>query len=124
MEMRRETQSKDIALNYNDTVEGNSICRRCKSIRDELVSQFNRHENVQEPQSLPYHYRVQVGPYSNYNNAFSLQIQLITQGYPAELFRQGDVFAIHIGDFAELEDAVVLERRLRAVRYNTLLVAV
>jgi N-acetylmuramoyl-L-alanine amidase len=71
-----------------------------------------------------YHYRIQVGLFRNYNNALNLQMRLINQGYMAEIFRQGDFYAVHVGDFEEMDDAVRLERILRISGYNTLLVAV
>ncbi len=71
-----------------------------------------------------YRYRIQVGLFRIYNNALNLQMRLIQEGYDAEIVRQGDFFAVHIGDFANLDEAAVLERRLSSAGYNTLLIAI
>lgn len=71
-----------------------------------------------------YRYHVQVGLFWTYNSAMILQLRLIEQGYLADINKRGDSFAVQAGDFEEMERAVVLERHLRFLGYNTLLVAV
>ena len=71
-----------------------------------------------------YRYRVQTGLFRVYDNALNLQIRLLIEGYRADIFRQGELYAVQVGDFSSLDEAVVLEQLLRRSGYNTLLVAV
>ncbi|MDF2541163.1 MAG: N-acetylmuramoyl-L-alanine amidase [Herbinix sp.] len=71
-----------------------------------------------------YRYRVQVGLFRIYNNALNLQYQLVEEGYPAQIVNQGDMYAVHVGDFPNLDSAAALEKTLRRRGYNTLVVAV
>jgi N-acetylmuramoyl-L-alanine amidase len=71
-----------------------------------------------------YQYRVQTGIFRTYNNAIIHQIKLIREGQQADIVRQGECFAVQVGEFSKLDEAVELEHLLRIVGYNTLLVAV
>ena len=77
---------------------------------------------VEEPVS--YRYRVQVGLFRNYNNAVNLHYQLMQDASMAVIVRQGEFYAVQVGDFGDLDDAAELEQSLRAIGYNTLVVAV
>ena len=81
-------------------------------------------ESKNDNETAKYNYRIQVGLFRLYNNANNLQMQLIEEGYVADIVRQGDLYAVHVGGFQELDDAVELERVLRFKGYNTLLVSV
>lgn len=70
------------------------------------------------------HYRVQVGLFFNYNNALDTMIRLFREGYPAEIHLMNQLYAVTVGYFTDLDDAVILERRLRRDGYNTLIIAV
>lgn len=74
--------------------------------------------------SNQYRYRVEVGIVTLYNNAMKLQDQLLLQGLPAGIVKQGNYYAIHAGDYSTLDEAVILEWILRNKGYNTLLVAI
>jgi hypothetical protein len=71
-----------------------------------------------------YRYCVQVGLFRLYNKALEHQLQLNEFGCAAEIVRQGDYYAVHIGNYCNMDDAVMLERILRNMSFNTLLVAV
>ncbi|MDF2944326.1 MAG: N-acetylmuramoyl-L-alanine amidase [Herbinix sp.] len=71
-----------------------------------------------------YRYRIQVGLFRAYNQALNLQTRLIMQGYTADIVQQGDSFAVHVGDFSNIDGAAALELVIRFHGYNTLLVAV
>ncbi len=75
-------------------------------------------------ETVKYNYRIQVGLFRIYNNAYDLQMQLMEEGYVADIVRHGDLYAVHVGGFLKLDDAVELERVLRFGGYNTLLVSV
>jgi N-acetylmuramoyl-L-alanine amidase len=77
-----------------------------------------------EKTSSDYRYRVQTGLFRVYDNALNLQIRLLREGYRADIVRQGELYAVHVGDFTSLDEAVVMEQYLRRSGYNTLLVAV
>ncbi|MDF2538188.1 MAG: N-acetylmuramoyl-L-alanine amidase [Herbinix sp.] len=81
--------------------------------------------NQRREEDRVYRYRVQVGLFRLYNNAFGLQQQLLFQGLPAVIDKQGELYAVHVGDFSNMDDAVRLEWILRfRGRYDTLLIAV
>ena len=71
-----------------------------------------------------YNYRIQIGLFQIYNNAINLQKHLVLEGYPSDIVRQGEYFSVQVGDFPCLDQAVMLERKLRMLGYNTLLIAV
>lgn len=67
-------------------------------------------------------YHVQVGLYRNFRNAKRLLDELLTQGFPAEIDEEGSFIQVRVGEFDNLEDAAVMERRLRRAGYDTLIV--
>ncbi|MDD3174549.1 MAG: hypothetical protein PHF63_12975 [Herbinix sp.] len=71
-----------------------------------------------------YRYRVQTGLFRSYNKAMDFQLQLMEEGYLADIDQQGNIFAVITGDYSELEGAVMLERYLRFRGYNTVVIAV
>lgn len=71
-----------------------------------------------------YRYQVQVGLFRDYNKAMDFQLRLLTQWNQVEILRQGEFFAVHIGNYDRLEEATGLEQYLRRSGFNTLLVAV
>lgn len=77
-----------------------------------------------ETEQESYRYRVQVGLFRNYNNAMNLHNRLLQEGLFAVIVTQGEFYAVHVGDFACLDDAAEFERVLRSLGYSTLLVAV
>jgi len=68
-------------------------------------------------------YRVQVDIFRAYNDALNLQNQLLQLKFSAEIVPQRGYYAIHVGDYSSLDEAVWLERILRFEGYNTLLIA-
>lgn len=71
-----------------------------------------------------YRYQIQVGLFRDYNKAMDFQQRLLTQGDQVEILRQGEFFAVHLGNCDRLEEAAEFEQHLRRSGFNTLLVAV
>lgn len=67
-------------------------------------------------------YHVQVGLFRNWRNAQRLLGELLEQGFPAEIDDDGALLQVRVGEFDDLEDAAMLERRLRQAGYDTLIV--
>lgn len=67
-------------------------------------------------------YHVQVGLYRNWSNAQNLLNRLLQQGFPAEIDDAGPYIKVRVGEYDNLEDAAMMERRLRRVGYDTLIV--
>lgn len=67
-------------------------------------------------------YHVQVGLFRNWRNAQNLLDGLLQQGFPAELDDAGPYIQVRVGEYDNLEDAAVMERRLRRAGYDTLIV--
>lgn len=71
-----------------------------------------------------YKYSVQVGLYRQYQNAVNMAERLKAIRIPVEITRKGDLYAVLAGKLNTLEAAVRLERLLRLMCFDTLIVAV
>lgn len=67
-------------------------------------------------------YHVQVGLFRNWRNAQRLLNDLLQRGFPAEIDEDGPYIQVRVGEYDSLEDAAVMERRLRRAGYDTLIV--
>lgn len=67
-------------------------------------------------------YHVQVGLFRNWRNAQRLLDGLLNQGFPAEIDDDGPFLQVRVGEFDNLEDAAMMERRLKRAGYDTLIV--
>lgn len=68
-------------------------------------------------------YRVQVGLFRNQENANRLANQIAALGYPVTIEMYGDLYAVRVGATDVLDEAVALERQLRRLGYETLIVS-
>lgn len=93
-----------------------------ETLRNENEYEASTVSSTCQRQTTENRYRVQVGLFQVYNNALNLQSQLLQQGFQAEIVCRGDFFAVYVGDFNNLDDAVEVEQMLRRNRYNTLIV--
>lgn len=64
-------------------------------------------------------YRVQVGAFRNQILANNLAYQLVTQGYPARVVYENGLYKVKVGRFSNLDNAAMMEQRLRENGYNT-----
>lgn len=67
-------------------------------------------------------YRVQVGAFSNEDNARAMQAQLQNAGYPSFIVNNNGLYKVQVGAFSSLDNAVKMENALRNKGYNTFLV--
>ena len=67
-------------------------------------------------------YHVQVGLFRNWRNAQRLLESLLEQGFPAQIDDDGPLLQVRVGEFDNLEDAAIMQRRLRRAGYDTLVV--
>lgn len=67
-------------------------------------------------------YRVQVGAFRNQQYAGRLLNELLEQDYPAYVIDSGDYIRVQVGDYAEMDQAVEMERRLKRDGYQTVLI--
>ena len=67
-------------------------------------------------------YRVQVGAFRNQQYAGRLLNELLEQDYPAYLIDSGDYIRVQVGDYADMDQAVEMERRLKRDGYQTVLI--
>ncbi len=68
-------------------------------------------------------YRIQVGSFRNPVYANRLSNELKAQDYPASIDEGDGYFRVRVGDFSSLDDAVIMERRLKNAGYATLLLS-
>ena len=78
--------------------------------------------DIQEEETGESTYRVQVGLFRVKSNAEALQNNLMEYGYDVNLIPMGDLFAVQVGDFKTIEEAMDLEQELRQQGYGTLVV--
>ncbi len=67
-------------------------------------------------------YRIRVGVHSRYQNAIVQQKSLMIKGYPAEINRLKESYAVEVGVSPELDHAVALMGLLQREGYPTLLI--
>lgn len=72
----------------------------------------------------PVEYRVQVGLYRSFANAQNRLNTLVEQGYDGEIVPFKDLYAVQLGNFDSLDDAIQFERELRNNGLDTLVVKV
>ena len=71
-----------------------------------------------------YCYRIQIGLFQTNENALRYQEQLFYNGFDSDVVRQGELYAVHVGRFNDLDEAAVWEKGLRRAGYNPLLISV
>lgn len=69
------------------------------------------------------YYRVQVGAFRNWNYANRLLNELLEQDFPAFIDDAGPYLRVQVGGYDSLNDAVEMERRLKADGYPTVIVS-
>lgn len=67
-------------------------------------------------------YYVQVGLFREFNNAQNLQNQLMQDGYPSDIIKTGDFYAVITGGLSSYEQARELENALASRGYETLII--
>src|SRR5699024_5749444 len=67
-------------------------------------------------------YRVQIGRYRNFSNAQYALNEALAQGFDGEIVYEDPYYAVQIGQLSSLDEAVQLEKRLRQMGYDTLVV--
>lgn len=68
-------------------------------------------------------YRVQVGAFRNQAYAQRLLRELVEQDFPAQIYEGGPYYRVQVGDYATLDEAVQMERRLKRAGYPTVIVS-
>lgn len=67
-------------------------------------------------------YHIQLGLFNDINNANNLIRNLMENNIPADIIRQGEVYAVITGRFSDLDEAAREEETLRQMGYSTLIV--
>lgn len=78
-------------------------------------------ESEKQPTSGPRLYRVQVGAYRNRNLANALSAQLSSEGIKNFITYDNGLYKVQAGAFAQMDNAVRMEQRLRRMGYSTYL---
>lgn len=102
-----------IALGIYNTIPVNNI--------ENAHSSTNEASNVSNGSSVLY--GVQVGLFSNYNNAVNLYEELISKGYNAQIIFREPYYAVIVGYYDNLDTVAEVEFRLSLEGYDTLLVS-
>ena len=75
-----------------------------------------------QPETLESRYSVQVGAFRNRNYAEDLQEELMEMDFPARIERGDGYYRVRVGDFRTIDEAGLLERRLKRAGYQTVIV--
>lgn len=73
-------------------------------------------------QALREIYRVQIGLYRNFSNARYALNEALAQGYDGDIVYEEPYYAVQLGEFDTLDEAVKLENELRQKGYDTLVI--
>ncbi len=68
-------------------------------------------------------YQVQTGAFRNRRYADRLRDELMGMDFPARVEDEGGFFRVKVGNFDDLEDAVLMEQRLKRAGYQTVIVS-
>ena len=79
--------------------------------------------DMPEPKPGP-KYGVQVGLYRRFDNARYQYLNLISQGYDAQIIERDPYFAVVVGEYNAIDDAKNMETQLRKEGYDTLIVTI
>lgn len=91
---------------------------QAKAEESENASEEGLIENIVE---VPAEYQIQVGAFRNRVYAERLLGELLELDYPAYIDDSGDYVRVQVGPFAEMNQAVEVERRLKRDGYQTVL---
>ena len=69
-------------------------------------------------------YQILTGVYDNFGTARYQMNRLINEGYTAEIYEQGAYYQVRVGEYDDIEDALVAQKTLRDAGYDTLIVRV
>jgi N-acetylmuramoyl-L-alanine amidase len=79
-------------------------------------------EADQDQTSAPI-YRIRVGAYSLYEHAMEEQSLLLQKGYPADIVKLKECYALEVGTYRDLDSAVYQEGLLQREGYNPIIMA-
>ena len=68
-------------------------------------------------------YQVQTGAFRNRRYADRLRDELLRMDFPARVEDEGGFFRVKVGNFEDLEDAILMEQRLKRAGYQTVIVS-
>lgn len=71
-----------------------------------------------------YRYSVQLGTFRTYEKAMEFQLGLMNTGMMSDIIKQGEFYSVYTGNYIKVDEAALLERFLRFMGYNTLVLAI
>lgn len=75
-----------------------------------------------ENEALQGIYRVQIGLYRNFSNAQYALNRAVADGYEGDIVYEDPYYAVQIGEYNTLDEAVRLENELKKKGYDTLVI--
>uniref|UniRef100_UPI004024B122 SPOR domain-containing protein n=1 Tax=Lachnospira sp. TaxID=2049031 RepID=UPI004024B122 len=119
---KTETESITEGINNSDNYTadtGYNLCNNnsCNSLHNNSCNNTCNNSYIHQPL-----YRVQTGAYHNKDNADRLLNSLLIDGFPAFIIYEDGYYKVQVGAFAELSNAIKMERRLRRFHYSTYIV--
>lgn len=87
-----------------------------QAIADAIIDTLNNEGVVASNGDI---YSVQVGAFRNKQLAGNLAAQVKNQGFTSDVIFEDELFKVRVGNFENLDNAVAMEQKLRALGYNT-----
>lgn len=118
--IHRDTEEydyNDVRYNNEDqtTTDGNGV-----AAGDESVQSGDNSANDGQP--VPETYQILIGIYRSFGSASYQLNRLINEGYFAEIFEDENLYQVRVGEYANIEEALIAQRELRDKGYETLIV--
>jgi N-acetylmuramoyl-L-alanine amidase len=110
-----------INSDYDNEIFDTRFHEMVNAIASGIMQYFESQETIAP---LKPNYRVQAGLYSNYKDALLVLYHLIQEGFRVEILQRGNYYSVLVGNYPNLDAAVVLQHNLSKAGYHTLLVAV
>lgn len=89
-----------------------------------IASGIEETVGTSDPKKGDNRYGVQVGLYRRFDNAQYMLMNLLNQGYDAEIIDKDPYFAVVVGNEKNVDSAQILENKLRKEGFDTLIVTI
>ena len=94
-----------------------------QAIAEAILDTLDLNDNDNHDDDDDRMYQVQTGAFRNRRYADRLRDELLRMDFPARVEDEGGFFRVKVGNFEDLEDAILMEQRLKRAGYQTVIVS-
>lgn len=87
----------------------NELKKRSDEVQAELKEKI---EKADKASIKGEHYRIQIGAFSDKDTADRLRAKMILRDYPVQMIKDGPLYLVQLGPYAEREQAMEVQKRL------------